>query len=212
MAQDDFFKLTPAPGSPSTLKPLNPAAQGRWRAAALSGQPAGIIWTDDEGGVGFFPYDSGKNATSASAQPVFMTFIRGCLSSGMDASAVYASFDQLSSASFNDEQTGLLSKVPIAAQSGASAVTAAAESDSSSMSGEVNAIVGDDDEVQDIALINTEGTGTWVRENKAWTEIQDDDDRIDGLEWLEVTPQVVDEWDKNPYMTRNDVVAYTTVS
>lgn len=203
---EEPIQFTLSPGSALTHAPLNPSATGRWRSVELNGQPAGLAWTDDSAAVGFYPYDLDVAPSAKQAQGVFSTFLRLARDNSLSASATYVGFENLQGASLGPEKTGPLSRVLVTARTAPTSLTAAVASENEP-TGEINAVIDvESEKVLDLILVNADGI--YVRENGAWSLLPGDDERVDGPEWLEVTPDAVKAWDEDNNRQRGDVVPF----
>jgi len=203
----DHFELAYAPESYGLF---DPALDGIWYSISADGEKLGTIWTDGTEGLGFILNPSTK--ASSEMQSRIPQLLDRFKRMNVPASTAYEAFKLIDGFTVESDMHGLLEEIT------QNPVTAAAAPDNTDTqlkrptSGPGASIPVDTEgldpaDLPEYSFIavdadnNVVGAGRsthetlLMRDNGAWVPLPEDDLRYDGCEWLEVSDDVIDEYD-----------------
>lgn len=185
---------------------LSEEQDGRWSIVQTSGSNLGVLWTNDDNGLGFVPTDADIAPVALQAIGHFQSLFRASSASGLSAAQAFDALKTVSSYNVGEPAAGKLQGVldQMSDLNSVGAVTAAAgETPPADLpNGKTSVVDGDalvvtaDEDGKVLALIFSDETNVYIRENNGWTPIAEDGDpRVDDQEWLDIDASFIPVYD-----------------
>ena len=169
--------------APDDYTPLDSTATGVWRTVAFNGQPMGVLWNDDESGVGFLAgYEDLLPGASDFGNGV-RNMLRSMKSRSISAGIAYQIVQQSPSLTLGDEKSGTLIEAMELAKTLRSDALVAAGPNRVGPKGTINAVF-DPDTEEFVDILRSDVTGIYVLEGGDWHRMPDEDESFDGTEWV----------------------------
>lgn len=183
--------------APDDYAQLNTNREGRWRTYSENDRALGIVWTDDETGAGFLTGDEDLMPGTFDKSTAMLNVFRIMKGQGLGASAAYAAIATTPGAVLGEEHVGSLDEAMETSRKMTNelGITAAVVNDLPSKDVHFHAAF-DADSEEFIDLIKSDTTGISVYENESWHLLPEDDESMDGVEWITLDPKGVEAAEK----------------
>lgn len=170
--------------APESYDFFRPEKTGRWRTYAHDGRYLGVIWTDDDEGVGFLMADEDLIPGSHETATAVRNVLRAMKKQGVPVPAAYQAIQQTPGVLLGEEKTGVLKNAMELSNvlSNDDVITAAAGAPTGP---NVNYNAAFDLETEEYAeFMRSDVNGISIYDNGEWHLLPEDSELVESVEWI----------------------------